>query len=129
MELPFAPQQLLVQTGDPKLVFPPKRSAEKHSGKCAVVETCLYWLQVLSHNLCTVMRIPHDPVALEEDFKDDDQGPVSTQGYMPYLNTFILDKVPERTTLTLCPSVMMSSAGDAFGVLLARCRRFQPSDV
>ncbi|XP_074489842.1 switch-associated protein 70b [Sebastes fasciatus] len=50
-------------------------------------------LKVLSHNLCTVMRIPHDPVALEEHFKDDDEGPVSTQGYMPYLNKFILDKV------------------------------------
>ncbi|XP_054475504.1 switch-associated protein 70b [Anoplopoma fimbria] len=50
-------------------------------------------LKVLSHNLCTVMQIPHDPVALEEHFKDDDEGPVSTQGYMPYLNKFILDKV------------------------------------
>lgn len=39
------------------------------------------------------MKIPHDPVALEEHFKDDDEGPVSNQGYMPYLNTFILDKV------------------------------------
>ncbi|XP_061576868.1 switch-associated protein 70b [Cololabis saira] len=50
-------------------------------------------LKVLSHNLCTVMQIPHDPVALEEHFKDDDEGPVSNQGYMPYLNKFILDKV------------------------------------
>ncbi|KAM7415116.1 hypothetical protein PAMA_019780 [Pampus argenteus] len=50
-------------------------------------------LKVLSHNLCTVMNIPHDPVALEEHFKDDDEGPVSNQGYMPYLNKFILDKV------------------------------------
>ncbi|KAK1785325.1 hypothetical protein P4O66_018237 [Electrophorus voltai] len=49
-------------------------------------------LKVLSHSLCTVMKIPHDPVALEEHFKDDDEGPVSTQGYMPYLNRFILDK-------------------------------------
>ncbi|KAK5901764.1 hypothetical protein CesoFtcFv8_007092 [Champsocephalus esox] len=49
-------------------------------------------LKVLSHNLCTVLNIPHDPVALEEHFKDDDEGPVSTQGYMPYLNKFILDK-------------------------------------
>ncbi|XP_057693694.1 switch-associated protein 70b [Corythoichthys intestinalis] len=49
-------------------------------------------LKVLSHNLCTVMKIPHDPVALEEHFKDDDEGPVSNQGYMPYLNKFILDK-------------------------------------
>uniref|UniRef100_A0A4W4F775 Switch-associated protein 70 n=1 Tax=Electrophorus electricus TaxID=8005 RepID=A0A4W4F775_ELEEL len=50
-------------------------------------------LKVLSHSLCTVMKIPHDPVALEEHFKDDDEGPVSTQGYMPYLNRFILDKI------------------------------------
>lgn len=42
------------------------------------------------------MRIPHDPVALEEHFKDDDEGPVSNQGYMPYLNKFILDKVPQH---------------------------------
>ena len=48
---------------------------------------------MLSYNLCTLMKIPHDPVALEEHFKDDDEGPVSNQGYMPYLNTFILDKV------------------------------------
>lgn len=39
------------------------------------------------------MKIPHDPVALEEHFRDDDEGPVSNQGYMPYLNRFILDKV------------------------------------
>lgn len=50
-------------------------------------------LKVLSHNLCTVLKIPHDPVALEEHFRDDDEGPVSNQGYMPYLNKFILDKV------------------------------------
>ncbi|XP_034535178.1 switch-associated protein 70 [Notolabrus celidotus] len=49
-------------------------------------------LKVLSHNLCTVMKIPHDPVALEEHFKDDDEGPLSNYGYMPYLNRFILDK-------------------------------------
>lgn len=53
--------------------------------------------QVLSHNLCTVMKIPHDPVALEEHFKDDDEGPVSNQGYMPYLNKFILDKVSQHS--------------------------------
>ncbi|XP_036390849.1 switch-associated protein 70-like [Megalops cyprinoides] len=53
-------------------------------------------LKVLSHNLCTVMKIPHDPVALEEHFKDDDEGPVSNHGYMPYLNTFILDKVQDN---------------------------------
>lgn len=59
--------------------------------------------QVLSHNLCTVMKIPHDPVALEEHFKDDDEGPVSNQGYMPYLNTFILDKVGEPRPLASLP--------------------------
>lgn len=48
---------------------------------------------MLSHSLCTVMKIPHDPVALEEHFRDDDKGPLSNQGYMPYLNMFILDKV------------------------------------
>ncbi|XP_053706436.1 differentially expressed in FDCP 6 homolog isoform X1 [Synchiropus splendidus] len=52
-------------------------------------------LKVLSHNLCTVLNIPHDPVALEEHFRDDDDGPVSSQGYMPYLNKYILDKVVE----------------------------------
>ncbi|KTG35277.1 hypothetical protein cypCar_00003342 [Cyprinus carpio] len=53
-------------------------------------------LKVLSHNLCTVMKIPHDPVSLEEHFRDDDEGPVSNQGYMPYLNRFILDKVQDN---------------------------------
>ncbi|KAJ7994953.1 hypothetical protein DPEC_G00254880 [Dallia pectoralis] len=53
-------------------------------------------LKVLSHNLCTVMKVPHDPMALEEHFKDDDEGPVSNQGYMPYLNRFILDKVRDN---------------------------------
>uniref|UniRef100_A0A671RUC7 Switch-associated protein 70 n=1 Tax=Sinocyclocheilus anshuiensis TaxID=1608454 RepID=A0A671RUC7_9TELE len=53
-------------------------------------------LKVLSHNLCTVMKIPHDPAALEEHFRDDDEGPVSNQGYMPYLNRFILDKVQDN---------------------------------
>ncbi|KAM9825673.1 switch-associated protein 70 isoform 1-T1 [Syngnathus typhle] len=52
-------------------------------------------LKVLSHSLCTVMKIPHDPLTLEEHFKDDDKGPLSNQGYMPYLNRFILDKVQE----------------------------------
>ncbi|XP_018429012.1 PREDICTED: switch-associated protein 70 [Nanorana parkeri] len=50
-------------------------------------------LKVLSHNLCTLLNVPHDPVALEEHFRDDDEGPVSNQGYMPYLNKFILDKI------------------------------------
>lgn len=52
-------------------------------------------LKVLSHNLYTVLNIPHDPVALEEHFQDDDDGPVSNHGYMPYLNKYILDKVRE----------------------------------
>lgn len=52
-------------------------------------------LKVLSHNLYTVLSIPHDPVALEDHFRDDDDGPVSSQGYMPYLNQYILDKVVE----------------------------------
>ncbi|XP_003220431.1 differentially expressed in FDCP 6 homolog [Anolis carolinensis] len=56
-------------------------------------------LKVLSHNLYTVLCIPHDPVALEEHFKDDDDGPVSSQGYMPYLNKYILDKVEEGAFL------------------------------
>ncbi|XP_053490727.1 switch-associated protein 70 [Ictalurus furcatus] len=50
-------------------------------------------LKVLSHNLYTVLQIPHQNCELEEHFKDDDEGPVSTQGYMPYLNTFILDRI------------------------------------
>lgn len=53
----------------------------------------VFLLQVLSHNLYTVLNIPHDPVALEEHFQDDDDGPVSNHGYMPYLNKYILDKV------------------------------------
>ncbi|XP_043944398.1 differentially expressed in FDCP 6 homolog [Protopterus annectens] len=52
-------------------------------------------LKVLSHNLYTALNIPHDPVALEEHFRDNDDGPVSSQGYMPYLNKYILDKVKE----------------------------------
>uniref|UniRef100_A0A3B4YHC8 Differentially expressed in FDCP 6 homolog n=1 Tax=Seriola lalandi dorsalis TaxID=1841481 RepID=A0A3B4YHC8_SERLL len=55
----------------------------------------MFLLQVLSHNLYTVLHIPHDPVALEEHFQDDDDGPVSNHGYMPYLNKYILDKVKE----------------------------------
>ncbi|XP_016371132.1 differentially expressed in FDCP 6 homolog [Sinocyclocheilus rhinocerous] len=54
-------------------------------------------LKVLSHNLHSVLRIPHDPAALERHFSDDEDGPVSSQGYMPYLNQFILDKVMEGT--------------------------------
>uniref|UniRef100_A0A8C7MDX3 Switch-associated protein 70 n=1 Tax=Oncorhynchus kisutch TaxID=8019 RepID=A0A8C7MDX3_ONCKI len=87
-------------------------------------------LKVLSHNLCTVMKIPHDPVALEQHFKDDDEGPVSNQGYMPYLNRFILDKVRDNFDLlefnnvcwTLCfkkninMSHLLISNDDAFKV-------------
>ncbi|KAI5101412.1 switch-associated protein 70 [Silurus meridionalis] len=50
-------------------------------------------LKVLSHNLYTVLQIPYENSELEEHFKDNDEGPVSTQGYMPYLNTFILDRI------------------------------------
>lgn len=71
------------------------------------VLTCMLWdvmwqlpvspVQVLSHNLYTVLNIPHDPVALEEHFQDDDDGPVSNHGYMPYLNKYILDKVLHKS--------------------------------
>ncbi|XP_016399929.1 differentially expressed in FDCP 6 homolog isoform X1 [Sinocyclocheilus rhinocerous] len=54
-------------------------------------------LKVLSHNLYTVLNIPHDPVELEEHFKDNNNGPVSNQGYMPYLNKYILAKATEGT--------------------------------
>ncbi|KAF4097134.1 hypothetical protein G5714_021142 [Onychostoma macrolepis] len=47
--------------------------------------------------IISVLRIPHDPAALERHFSDDDDGPVSSQGYMPYLSQFILDKVIEGT--------------------------------
>uniref|UniRef100_A0A667H4L8 Switching B cell complex subunit SWAP70 n=1 Tax=Lynx canadensis TaxID=61383 RepID=A0A667H4L8_LYNCA len=63
-----------------------------HSGKVSKSQ-----LKVLSHNLCTVLNVPHDPVALEEHFRDDDEGPVSNQGYMPYLNKFILEKTVPAT--------------------------------
>lgn len=39
------------------------------------------------------MKIRLDPTILEEHFKDDNKGPLSKHGYMPYLNKFILDKV------------------------------------
>ncbi|XP_061898829.1 switch-associated protein 70b [Entelurus aequoreus] len=96
-----------------------------HSGKVSKSQ-----LKVLSHNLCTVMKIPHDPVALEEHFKDDDEGPVSNQGYMPYLNKFILDKVTgnfdlqdfNRMCWTLCcrknldQNQLLISNDDAFRI-------------
>ncbi|GCC16899.1 hypothetical protein chiPu_0017384 [Chiloscyllium punctatum] len=52
-------------------------------------------LKVLSYNLYTVLNIPHDPKILEDHFRDDNNGPVSSHGYMPYLNKYILDKVQE----------------------------------
>uniref|UniRef100_UPI00398F472D differentially expressed in FDCP 6-like n=1 Tax=Pristiophorus japonicus TaxID=55135 RepID=UPI00398F472D len=52
-------------------------------------------LKVLSHNLYTALNIPHDPTALEDHFRDDNNGPVSSYGYMPYLNKYILDKVQD----------------------------------
>uniref|UniRef100_A0A8C9WEX5 Switch-associated protein 70 n=1 Tax=Scleropages formosus TaxID=113540 RepID=A0A8C9WEX5_SCLFO len=64
----------------------------EHSGKVSKSQ-----LKVLSHNLYTALNIPHDPVALEEHFRDDDEGPVSNQGYMPYLNNYILAKAKEGT--------------------------------
>ncbi|XP_036951025.1 switch-associated protein 70-like isoform X2 [Acanthopagrus latus] len=87
-------------------------------------------LKVLSHSLCTVMKIPHDPVALEEHFKDDDKGPLSDQGYMPYLNRFILDKVREEFDVlefnkmcwtlcykkNICTKHLLISDDDAFKV-------------
>ncbi|KAK9542794.1 hypothetical protein VZT92_000625 [Zoarces viviparus] len=87
-------------------------------------------LKVLSHSLCTVMKIPHDPVALEEHFKDDNKGPLSNQGYMPYLNRFILDKVQEEFDVlefnkmcwtlcykkNICTKHLLVSDDDAFKV-------------
>ncbi|KAM6464800.1 switch-associated protein 70 isoform 1-T1 [Liasis olivaceus] len=88
------------------------------------------WCQVLSHNLCTLLNVPHDPVALEEHFRDDDEGPVSNQGYMPYLNRFILEKVQDnfdkvefyKMCWTLCAkknltkSTLLLTDDDAFKV-------------
>ncbi|XP_053101173.1 differentially expressed in FDCP 6 homolog isoform X2 [Hemicordylus capensis] len=71
--------------------LPPGGSCQTHGHVCAFEKQP----KVLSHNLYTVLCIPHDPVALEEHFRDDDDGPVSSQGYMPYLNKYILDKVEE----------------------------------
>ncbi|TKS70187.1 Switch-associated protein 70 [Collichthys lucidus] len=87
-------------------------------------------LKVLSHSLCTVMKIPHDPVALEEHFNDDNKGPLSNQGYMPYLNKFILDKVQEEFDVlefnkmcwtlcykkNICTKKLLISDDDAFKV-------------
>uniref|UniRef100_A0A2K6TGK8 SWAP70 N-terminal EF-hand domain-containing protein n=1 Tax=Saimiri boliviensis boliviensis TaxID=39432 RepID=A0A2K6TGK8_SAIBB len=54
-----------------------------HSGEASKSQ-----LKILSHNLCTVLKVPHEPVALEEHFRDDDdEGPV---------NEFILEKVQDN---------------------------------
>ncbi|XP_072516875.1 switch-associated protein 70 [Salminus brasiliensis] len=86
-------------------------------------------LKVLSQSLYTVLKIPHKTSDLEAHFKDDDEGPVSTQGYMPYLNMFILDKIQgnfdfmelNRMCWTLCSRknsnfTMIISDADAFKV-------------
>ncbi|XP_078272657.1 differentially expressed in FDCP 6 homolog [Rhinoraja longicauda] len=52
-------------------------------------------LKVLSHNLYTALNIPHDPTVLEDHFRDDNDGPVSSYGYMPYLNKYILGKAQD----------------------------------
>lgn len=44
------------------------------------------------------MKIPYDPAALESYFKDEDAGVLSNQGFMPYLNTFVLNKVGISTS-------------------------------
>ncbi|XP_042566026.1 differentially expressed in FDCP 6 homolog [Clupea harengus] len=64
----------------------------EHCGKVSKSQ-----LKVLSHNLYTVLNIPHDAVTLEKHFQDDDSGPVSNHGYMPYLNNYILAKAQEGT--------------------------------
>lgn len=68
---------------------------------------CMCMAQVLSHNLYTALNIPHDPVALEEHFKDNDNGPVSDHGYMPYLNKYILAKV--SVLLQICRLTSVTS--------------------
>lgn len=87
-------------------------------------------LKVLSYNLCTMMKIPLDPVTLEQHFKEDSQGPLSNQGYMPYLNSFILDKVQEEFDIqefnkmcwtlcykkNICTKPLIISDDDAFKV-------------
>ncbi|GCC22936.1 hypothetical protein chiPu_0001327 [Chiloscyllium punctatum] len=70
-------------------------------------------LKVLSHSLCTVLQVPHNPVALENHFKDDDEGPVSNQGYMPYLNRFILDKFYIFDFKCMFMSLIIKSASSA----------------
>uniref|UniRef100_A0A2K6T073 SWAP70 N-terminal EF-hand domain-containing protein n=1 Tax=Saimiri boliviensis boliviensis TaxID=39432 RepID=A0A2K6T073_SAIBB len=89
-----------------------------HSGKVSKSQ-----LKVLTHNLCMVLKVPHDPVALEEHFRDDDEGPVSNQGYVSYLNKFILEKVQDnfnkiefnRMCWTLCNPLLITE-DDAFKV-------------
>ncbi|XP_069084273.1 differentially expressed in FDCP 6-like isoform X2 [Pleurodeles waltl] len=52
-------------------------------------------LKVLSHNLYTVLNIPIDPKILDDHFRDDETSIVSSQGFVSYLNSYILDKVRE----------------------------------
>ncbi|XP_055010464.1 switch-associated protein 70-like isoform X2 [Boleophthalmus pectinirostris] len=53
-------------------------------------------LKVLSVNLCAVMKIPFDLCELEKHFKGEEPGPLSNQGYMPYLSNYILNKVQDN---------------------------------
>lgn len=78
------------------LITPPPQLSAK------LLVSALSVVQVLSYNLYTVLNIPHDPVALEEHFQDDDEGPVSNHGYMPYLNKYILDKVGNKQKVPIC---------------------------
>lgn len=88
-------------------------------------------LKVLSHSLYTALNIPHDPTVLEDHFRDDNDGPVSSQGYMPYLNKYILDKAQDgnfdketlnelcwtlsaRKNYTPCKSQSLIGAREAF---------------
>uniref|UniRef100_A0A2K6TGJ5 SWAP70 N-terminal EF-hand domain-containing protein n=1 Tax=Saimiri boliviensis boliviensis TaxID=39432 RepID=A0A2K6TGJ5_SAIBB len=65
-----------------------------HSGEASKSQ-----LKILSHNLCTVLKVPHEPVALEEHFRDDDdEGPVSNQGYISFWKR-------SKTTLTRLNSI------------------------
>ncbi|XP_041646468.1 switch-associated protein 70 isoform X2 [Cheilinus undulatus] len=76
------------------------------------------------------MKVPIDHVALEQHFKDDDEGPLSNYGYMPYLNRFILDKVQKNFDVlefnkmcwtlcykkSICTKRLLISDDDAFKV-------------
>ncbi|KAL0593320.1 Switch-associated protein 70, partial [Plecturocebus cupreus] len=77
-----------------------------HSGKVSKPQ-----LRVLSYNLCTVLKVPHDPVALEEHFRDDDEGPVSNQGHA-------LFKQVHFETENLTKNPLLITEEDAFKVWL-----------